>query len=198
MRLVLATHNEGKVRELQELLASTGFEVVSLARYPHVPEVVEDGETFRDNAIKKAREVSAAVGEITLADDSGLEVDYLNGAPGVHSARFAGEGHDDAANNKKLLRLLEGVSWEKRTARFRCVVAVATPDGRVATAEGTCEGIISTEPRGENGFGYDPLFFVPEYGKTFAELNSEEKNAISHRGRALNNARKILDNLIAG
>lgn len=198
MRLVLATHNEGKVRELQELLVSTGFEVVSLASYPHVPPVVEDGATFHDNAVKKAREVSAAVGEITLADDSGLEVDYLNGEPGVKSARFAGEGHNDAANNQKLLRLLEGVPWEKRTARFRCVVAIATPDGRVATAEGTCEGIIAIEPRGENGFGYDPLFYIPEYGKTFAELTSDAKNTISHRGRALNNARKILENLVPG
>jgi XTP/dITP diphosphohydrolase len=195
MKLVLATHNEGKVRELRELLAGTGYDVVSLAEYPHVPEVIEDGDTFRANAVKKARQVAAAVGEIALADDSGLEVDYLNGAPGVHSARFAGTGHDDAANNQKLLKLLQGVPPEKRTARFRCVVAVATPDGRVETAEGTCEGLIIDEPRGENGFGYDPLFWVSEYGKTFAELDGVVKNSISHRGRALQKVRSLLAKL---
>lgn len=196
MKLVLATHNEGKVRELRELLAGTGYDVVSLAEYPHVPEVIEDGDTFRANAVKKARQVAAAVGEIALADDSGLEVDYLNGAPGVHSARFAGTGHDDAANNQKLLKLLQGVPPEKRTARFRCVVAVATPDGRVETAEGTCEGLIIDEPRGENGFGYDPLFWVSEYGKTFAELDGTTKNSISHRGQALQKVQSILTKLV--
>ncbi|SFR12842.1 XTP/dITP diphosphatase [Desulfoscipio geothermicus] len=196
MKLVLATHNEGKVRELRELLAGTGYDVVSLAEYPHVPEVIEDGDTFLANAVKKARQVAAAVGEIALADDSGLEVDYLNGAPGVHSARFAGTGHDDAANNQKLLKLLQGVPPEKRTARFRCVVAVATPDGRVETADGKCEGLIIDEPRGENGFGYDPLFWVSEYGKTFAELDGTTKNSISHRGRALQKVQSILTKLV--
>ena len=194
-KLVLATHNEGKVRELRQLLSGSGFEVVSLASYPEVPEVVEDGDTFQANAIKKAMETAAAVGEIALADDSGLEVDYLEGAPGVHSARFAGQEHDDSANNQKLLRLLEGVPREKRTARFRCVVAIATPDGKVATVDGSCEGIIQTRPSGSGGFGYDPLFFVPEYGKTFAELDAETKNAISHRGRALKQVGLILKNI---
>lgn len=198
MKLVLATHNNGKVKELQELLAGTGLEVVSLAGYPEVPEVVEDGATFRENAVKKAREVAEAVGEVALADDSGLEVDVLNGAPGVYSARFAGEQHDDAANNQKLLHLLAGVPRDKRTARFRCVVAIAVPGGKTETAEGTCEGIITTVPRGEGGFGYDPLFLVPEYDKTFAELDPAEKNRISHRGRALHNAMQILKQLIAG
>lgn len=195
MRLVLATHNKGKVKELQELLNGTGFEVQSMAQYPNVSEVVEDGDTFQANAIKKAREICGDVSEITLADDSGLEVDYLDGAPGVHSARFAGEGHNDLANNKKLLELLNGVPAEKRTARFRCVVAIAIPGGRVETAEGTCEGIIINEQRGEYGFGYDPLFLVPEYGKTFAELGSEIKNTISHRGRALQRSKSILEKI---
>lgn len=192
MRLVLATKNEGKVRELQEMLKSSKFEVVSLAEYPELPDVEEDGDTFEANAVKKAREIAAATGELTMADDSGLEVDYLNGAPGVHSARFAGEHGNNKANNEKLLKLLEGVPWEKRTARFRCVVAVATPDGKVETAEGTCEGIITTELRGREGFGYDPLFYFPKYEKTFAELDSDIKNSVSHRGRALHKAREFL------
>lgn len=185
MRLVLATRNKDKVRELQEMLKSTGYEVVSLLDYPGLEDVVEDGDTFEANAIKKAREIAAATGELTMADDSGLEVDYLDGAPGVYSARFAGEHGDNKANNEKLLRLLEGVPWEERTARFKCVVAVAIPKGKVETATGTCEGIITTEYRGKEGFGYDPLFYFPEFDKTFAELDSEAKNSVSHRGNAL-------------
>ena len=192
MKLVLATRNPGKVRELSQLLSPLGYEVLSLEHFPGVPEVVEDGATFKDNAVKKATAVARHTGQLALADDSGLEVDYLGGAPGVRSARFAGEGHDDRANNEKLLRLLAGVPPEKRTARFRCVVAVATPEGKVLTTEGTCEGIIAEEPRGEGGFGYDPLFYVPSCGKTFAELEPEVKNRISHRGRALALMREIL------
>ncbi len=196
MRLVLATHNKGKVRELRTLLADTDWEILTLSEFPRAPIVTEDGVTFRDNAIKKAREISHALGEVTLADDSGLEVDYLNGAPGVHSARFAGYNGNDAANNEKLLRLLKGVPWEKRTARFRCVVALADPSGKVVTTEGVCEGLITNEPRGENGFGYDPLFFVPEYRKTFAELDGSIKNSISHRARALRKVKKLLQEFI--
>ncbi|MCS5695277.1 XTP/dITP diphosphatase [Desulfofundulus thermocisternus] len=195
MKLVLATRNPGKVRELSQLLSPLGYEVLSLEHFPGVPEVVEDGATFKDNAVKKATAVARHTGQLALADDSGLEVDYLGGAPGVRSARFAGEGHDDRANNEKLLRLLAGVPPEKRTARFRCVVAVATPEGKVLTTEGTCEGIIAEEPRGEGGFGYDPLFYVPSCGKTFAELEPEVKNRISHRGRALALMREILAGL---
>ncbi|MCF8011299.1 MAG: XTP/dITP diphosphatase [Clostridiales bacterium] len=195
MRLVLATNNEGKVRELQDMLGTQDFEVVSLKEYPSIPEVEEDGATFKENAVKKAREISAAVGEWTMADDSGLEVDYLGGAPGVHSARFAGEHGDNEANNKRLLELLEGVPFENRTARFRCVVAVASPGGDVKTAEGSCEGIITGDPRGDEGFGYDPLFYSPEHGKTFAELDRETKNASSHRGRALRGARDFLKSI---
>jgi len=189
---VLATKNQGKVRELQEMLQDTGFEVVSLAAYPDLPEVEEDGDTFQANAVKKAREIAVATGELVMADDSGLEVDFLNGAPGVHSARFAGEHGDNKANNQKLLKRLENVPWEKRTARFKCVVAVAAPDGRIETAEGACEGIITTEPRGKEGFGYDPLFYFPQYQKTFAELDGNIKNEVSHRGKALGKAHKFL------
>lgn len=195
MKLVLATRNQGKVRELAELVAPLGMEVVSMAEYPHVPEVVEDGETFEDNAVKKAKAVASATGLTALADDSGLEVDYLGGAPGVHSARFSGEEKDDQANNQKLLRLLEGVPFEKRSGRFRCVVAIATPEGKVFTASGSCEGVIGVNPKGVSGFGYDPLFYVPEFDKTFAELDLETKNKISHRGRALALASEILAGL---
>ncbi len=197
MKLVLATRNKGKVKELQELLSGAGVKVVSLADFPDVPEVVEDGDTFQANAVKKAREVAEAVGELTLSDDSGLEVDCLNGAPGVISARFAGAQHDDEANNRKLLELMFGVPWEKRTGRFRCVVAIAVPGGKTETVEGTCEGIITSEPRGTQGFGYDPLFFVPKYKRTFAELNATEKNLLSHRGKALQKAITVLKRTIA-
>jgi XTP/dITP diphosphohydrolase len=195
---VVATTNRGKLREIEEILAPLGLSVTSLAAYPGFPEIEEDGATFEENAVKKAQFTAAFTGEIALADDSGLEVDYLGGAPGVRSARFAGEPKNDAANNAKLLRLLAGVPWEKRTARFRCVIAVATPDGAVATAEGTCEGFILTEPRGTGGFGYDPLFYFPEYGKTFAELPPEVKNQVSHRGRALAKLKEVLASLLAG
>jgi len=222
MEIVLATKNRGKLRELEKLLAPLGIKVVSIADYLDFPEVVEDGKSFEENAVKKARIATKFTGRVTLADDSGLEVDYLGGAPGIYSARFAlvdckridctvqsnciragnkensrgGRTGIDRANNEKLLALLKEVPWEKRTARFRCVVAVAVPEGRVYTAEGTCEGYIVYEPRGEGGFGYDPLFYVPEYGKTFAELDMETKNRISHRGRALAGAVDILCQLV--
>lgn len=196
MRIVVATGNRGKLEELAGMLGPMGVEVKSLADYPHIPEVVEDGKTFEENAVKKARAVAGATGEIALADDSGLEVDLLGGAPGVHSARFAGEEKDDRANNEKLLRLLKGAPREKRGAQFRCVVALALPGGRIFTAEGTCRGIIGDRPEGEGGFGYDPLFIVPELGKTFARLDMAAKNAISHRGKAFALAREIIEGLV--
>ena len=147
--------------------------------------MVEDGKTFREHAVKKAVTVAVLLKEWTLADDSGLEVDALDGAPGVFSARFAGEPGDDRKNNEKLLRLLAGVPMEQRTARFRCVLALASPEGEVWTTERTCEGLIGLAPRGDQGFGYDPLFYLPELGVTMAELPEEKKNAISHRGKAM-------------
>ncbi|MFZ5632611.1 MAG: XTP/dITP diphosphatase [Bacillota bacterium] len=197
MRIVVATRNRGKLEELVSMLGPLGVEVKYLDDYPHVPEVIEDGETFAENAVKKARAVAQATGEVALADDSGLEVDYLGGAPGVYSARFAGEEKDDRANNEKLLRLLEGVPGEKRGAGFRCVVALALPEGQVFTAEGICRGIIGDRPEGEGGFGYDPLFIVPELGKTFAQLDMAAKNSISHRGKAFALAREIIAGLIS-
>ena len=184
--LVFATRNRGKLVELRELLP--GVEVRSLDDV-HVPEVVEDKDTFAGNATKKAREVSAATGLPALADDSGLEVDALGGAPGVYSARYAGEHHDDAANNAKLLAALAGVSADKRTARFHSVLALADVTGPLGaetiTADGTCEGVILDAPRGTGGFGYDPLFYSPELGMTFAEAGVGPKSDLSHRARAM-------------
>lgn len=196
-RLVLATRNEGKVQEIAVLFEPQGIEVVSLKAFPEIPEIPEDGDTFTENALAKARAVMVHTGQLVMADDSGLEVDALGGAPGVHSARFAGEPRDDRRNNEKLLRLLAGVPWEKRRARFRCVIALVAPGGAERIAEGICEGYITLEPRGTAGFGYDPLFYVPEYDRTFAELDLDTKNRISHRGRALNAAREAITELLA-
>ena len=183
--LVLATQNPGKVREFAELLVTAGLHarVIGL-REAGVSAPEETGTTFRENAVLKARHAAATSGQLALADDSGLEVDGLNGAPGVYSARYAGPNADDEANRQKLITALEAVPDAARTARFRCALAIAGPDGAVEVVEGVCEGTISIEPRGTNGFGYDPLFVLPERGQTMAELTPAEKNAISHRARA--------------
>ncbi|MCG9968714.1 XTP/dITP diphosphatase [Pelotomaculum terephthalicicum JT] len=195
MKLVLATNNKGKVREMSEMLASCGIEVLSLADFPQVGDIEEDGDTFQANAVKKAAITAELTGLTALADDSGLEVDYLGGAPGVYSARFAGEEKSDRANNEKLLRLLAGLPPDKRAARFQCVMAIARPGGFVHTVQGTCEGVIAGEPRGDMGFGYDPLFYLPDYDKTFAELDLSVKNKISHRGKALAQVLEYLSEL---
>jgi XTP/dITP diphosphohydrolase len=197
-RILLATGNQGKVAEFQSLLGGLPVQILSLKEMGREFAVEEDGITFRENAIKKARAAAEHFSCLTVADDSGLEVDALNGAPGVQSARFAGTQGDDEANNDKLLRLLLDVPWEKRTARFRCSIAVALPTGETYTTDGVCEGLIGYERRGSNGFGYDPLFHVPEYQKTFAELDMETKNQISHRARAFLGARDILRALLEG
>lgn len=176
------------------MLADTGWEVRPIGDYPDVPEVDEDGATFRENAVKKATETAHLINEWVLADDSGLEVDALGGEPGVHSARFTGVHGDDHANNQLLLERLRNVEASRRTARFRCVTALAAPDGRVWTADGTCDGRIGEKPVGEHGFGYDPLF-VLDSGRTMAELSETEKNRISHRARAMQAMRKILAEL---
>lgn len=190
MRLVLGTTNTGKVREIERILADLPVTVETVVGYD-IPEVVEDGETFTANACKKALHYAAHTGFFALADDSGLEVDALQGQPGVYSARYAGEQADDAMNNQKLLKSLHDVPAEHRTARFRCVLAVAAPDGRCVTTEGVCSGIIGFSPRGDQGFGYDPLFILPD-GRTMAELSVEEKNRISHRGQALCKLKELL------
>jgi XTP/dITP diphosphohydrolase len=185
-RLVLATTNKGKVREIRELLAALPLDIVGLDAYPAIPPVEENGRTFRENAVIKARTAAAYTRELTLADDSGLEVDGLSGEPGIYSARYGEPGWNDRQRLEYLLGKLAGVAETERTARFRSAVALYDPaTERLETAEGTVEGVIGNAPRGNNGFGYDPVFFLPEWGKTMAELSEGQKNALSHRGRAI-------------
>ncbi len=185
MKLLVATGNQGKLKEIRSLLADSPIEIINLNQLDDPPEVVEDGTTFLANARKKALEMARFSGLLTLADDSGLVVDALSGAPGVLSARYAGEQGDDSANNAKLLQQLDAVIDEKRQAAYHCVIALAWPDGRCETYDGQVSGLIMRGERGAGGFGYDPLFMVPEYGKTMAELPPAIKNRISHRGMAL-------------
>lgn len=187
MTLLIATRNHHKLDEIRQIFALPSLRLIAADELPGLPDdIVEDADTFEGNALKKARELCAASGLWTLADDSGLEVAALDNAPGVFSARYAGEPCDYAANNAKLLRALDGVT--DRRARFRCVIALCAPDGRAWTVDGRCEGRIITETRGENGFGYDPLFVPDGSDKTFSELDSAVKNTLSHRGHALRNA----------
>ena len=186
-RIVVGTRNRGKLAELRTLLADLGIEVVSIADFRDAPEVVEDGDTFESNAVKKATEIARAIGEWVVADDSGLEVDALGGAPGLRSARFAG---GDAENVRRLLAELK--DSRNRGARFRCVLALVRPAGPRYLAEGCLEGEIATEPRGTAGFGYDPVFLVPPLGKTLAELSFAEKQTMSHRARAAERLKKLL------
>jgi len=185
--IVVATQNKGKIAELLLALAQLPIKVLTLSDFGPIPEAVENGTSFRENALLKARHYARFTGKACLADDSGLEVDALQGAPGIYSARFAGEPADDAANNQKLIAELAHTRVEERTARFRCVLAFVDTDESTQTTDGVCEGYIIEEKRGVGGFGYDCLFFVPELQKTMAELSEGEKNAISHRGQALSN-----------
>ena len=181
-KIVLATGNKGKVKEMADVLADFGFEVIAQTDLG-IESPEETGLTFVENAILKARYASVKSGLPAIADDSGLVVDALNGAPGLYSARYAGHHGDDQANNEKLIRELQGKS--DRTGHYVCALALVYPDGREVTAEGYCDGLVQDEPKGDNGFGYDPYFYVPEFKKTMAELSIEEKETISHRGRAL-------------
>ncbi len=195
MELLVATTNRGKLAEVQAALKELPVKIISLANLGTWPEVMEDGRTFEENALKKARTLADFSGYLTLADDSGLEVDALGGAPGIFSARYGGEEGDDARNNEKLLNALAGLPGENRAARFVCVLALCTPGSmgkREWVFRGECEGRIAFAPKGENGFGYDPLFFFPFFGKTFAEIDRETKGRVSHRGKAL---RKLLEAL---
>ena len=193
MTIVLATRNPGKITEIEALLP--GVRCAPAASFPGCPEPEESGRTFEENALIKARAVSRYTGRTALADDSGLEVDALDGAPGVRSARYAGDHASDGENLRRLLDALDGVDEAGRAARFRCVVAVVAPDGGAWTAEGVCEGGILREPRGESGFGYDPVFVPAGYDKTFAELDAGVKNRISHRAMALRRIAKALNAL---
>jgi XTP/dITP diphosphohydrolase len=191
-KLLIATHNTGKKAEYAGLLQGLDLELITLAELEVGLVIAEDGATFAQNALLKARGYAAATGLLTLADDSGLEVDALGGAPGVHTARYGGEGLSDEERYWLLLQNLKGVPDERRGARFRCVIALAWPNGHTELAEGNCEGRIAHEPRGEGGFGYDPIFYLPEFGCAMAELPAEVKNRISHRARAAMVAREIL------
>lgn len=195
-RLLIATSNRGKVREVRAMLAGKNLELLTLDDFPGVAEAVEDGVTFEENARKKALHYHRLTGVATLADDSGLEVDALGGQPGIHSARFGGRQGDDAANNAKLVDMLRGVPIERRSARFQCVVALACRGEVSAVAQGTVEGVILDEPRGEMGFGYDPLFLLPDFGLTKAQLPLETKNQHSHRGQAVRNILPAISKLL--
>jgi XTP/dITP diphosphohydrolase len=194
-QLVLATTNRGKVRELRRLLAGCGWEILTPQDIGLILHVEESGQTYAENARRKAEAYARASGLVALADDSGLEVDALGGAPGVHSARYAGQDTTHADKMGMLLAELRGVPDDRRTARFRAVIAIATPDGRTVTCEGVCEGRIARAPRGTGGFGYDPIFLVEGGSRTMAELSDEEKNRISHRARAAAAACAVLRRL---
>ena len=189
--LIIATRNKKKLVEIRDLLADLDFNVLSISDFSDIPEIEEDMDTFEGNASKKAIQIAQIKGKLTLADDSGLEIDFLNGRPGIHSARFAGENATDEDRNRKVLGLMEGVPKHQRTARFKCVIAIVENEF-MEIVTGVCEGEIATEPRGNQGFGYDPIFIVPSYGKTFAELGAEIKNQISHRAIALKKVKEVL------
>ena len=191
-RIIFATSNEGKMKEIRLIMEESGYEVVSLKEAGISADIEENGSTFEENAAIKASAIAKLTGELALADDSGLEVDYMDKAPGIYSARFLGEDTDYTIKNNYILEKLSGVPREERTARFVCAIALATPDGDVMTKRATIEGYIGYEIRGENGFGYDPIFMVPEFEKTTAELSITEKNKISHRAKALRAMREEL------
>jgi XTP/dITP diphosphohydrolase len=191
-KVVLATHNQHKVKEIMAIFTDIPIQFVTLDEFPGAPEVVEDGKTLEDNAQKKAYEIAKFTKQISLADDSGLEVQYLDGMPGVISARYAGVACSYADNNNKLLKAMKGIPTEHRKARFRCVMALAVPEGATQTVEGSLDGYITDRPRGEEGFGYDPVFLVPDQGKTLAELGPKLKNSLSHRYKALQAMRPII------
>jgi len=190
--LVVATRNKKKLKEIRELLADYPFCITSLADYRRLPAIVEDGRTFADNAKKKALTIASALNKLTLGEDSGLEVDALGGRPGVYSARYSGENATDERNNKKLLEELKGVCRLKRKARYVCSVALADGNGLVGVVEGYCSGRIAFEEKGSAGFGYDPLFLIPKYNKTFGELGEKIKHTMSHRSKALKKARSLI------
>lgn len=195
-KIVFATGNAGKMREIRLILEDLGLEILSMKEAGIQADIEENGTTFEENAVIKARTIGALTDAIVLADDSGLEIDFLNKEPGVHSARYLGEDTSYRIKNQNLIQRLEGVPIEKRTARFVCVIAAYLPDGKILTTRGTIEGIIGYEERGEGGFGYDPIFYLPEYGCSTAELSMEKKNELSHRGKALRAMKKELKEIL--
>ena len=189
-RIIFATGTPGKMKEIRMILEDLGVPVVSMKEAGIEAEIIEDGQSFEENAVIKAKAVMELTGEPVLADDSGLEIDYLDGAPGIYSARYMGEDTSYDIKNTAILRQMDGVPDEKRTARFVCAIACAFPDGAVLTSRGVMEGIIGYEIKGENGFGYDPIFYLPECGCTSAEITPKQKNELSHRGKALRQMRE--------
>lgn len=196
MKVVLATRNMGKVKEIKQILRGLDLDILTLNDFPEVPSIIEDGKTFKENAVKKARFVAEHLNMPSIADDSGLEVNAFNRRPGILSARYAGENATDEDNNRKLLKELNDIPPEKREACYRCVVALVFPSGEEETAEGSCNGFIALEPKGAGGFGYDTLFYIPEYGMTMAELPPEIKNRISHRGKAFAKLKEKLTDIL--
>ncbi|MCU0666981.1 MAG: XTP/dITP diphosphatase [Candidatus Omnitrophica bacterium] len=196
LELLVATKNKGKLREIKIILKDLPLKITSLADYPGHPRIIENAKTFSGNAAKKALALARFTGKLVMGEDSGLCVDALKGAPGVYSARFAGKNKSDDANNKKLLRLLKGLPASKRKAYYVCAIALADKKGLVKIVEGKCFGRIGFDSRGKNGFGYDPLFVIPIYNKTFGQLSGSIKHKISHRFRALQDLRKVLKNYV--
>jgi len=192
MEIILATGNKNKLREFREMLSSDDVLIIPQNEFENCPEVIEDGQTFEENALIKAHAIAQHTGRITIADDSGLEVDHLDGAPGIYSARFAGEDADDDKNNQKLLKELKGVPENKRGAQFTCVIAIVSPAGEGKTVKGSFRGCIIEKYRGKAGFGYDPVFLDTVSGLTYSEMSAEKKNSISHRSRAILALKKIL------
>ncbi|MBU1906202.1 MAG: RdgB/HAM1 family non-canonical purine NTP pyrophosphatase [Candidatus Omnitrophica bacterium] len=190
--LLIATKNKKKLKEIKDILSDLKLRITSLADYSSNPRIIENGNTFKKNAIIKAVKIAKSKKKLTLGEDSGICVDALGGKPGVYSSRFSGKGKNDSQNNLKLLRLLNGLENSKRKAHYRCAVAIANSKGLIAVVEGKCDGVIGFRPKGKHGFGYDPLFIIPKYKKTFAQLGPQIKHMISHRYRALSKARKTI------
>ena len=193
LEILIATNNLGKVKEIKDILDGHQIKILTMKDFPHLPKIEEDGKTYQENAFKKARKISEYTGKICLADDSGLEIDYLKGKPGIYSSRW---GNSDEERINKVLKLLENVSINKRNAKFVCVAVLVFPDGKTYMVKEECKGVIGFQPKGEHGFGYDPIFLVPEYEKTFAELGGKIKNQISHRGKAMRRMMEIINELV--
>ncbi|MCJ7657125.1 MAG: XTP/dITP diphosphatase [Candidatus Atribacteria bacterium] len=195
LEILIATNNLGKVKEIKDILDSPEIKILTLKDFPHLPKIEEDGKTYQENAFKKARKISEYTGKICLADDSGLEIDYLKGKPGIYSSRW---GKSDEERINKVLKLLENIPINKRNAKFVCAAILFFPDGKIYMVKEECKGSIEFKPKGEHGFGYDPIFLVTEYDKTFAELGDKIKNQISHRGKAMKRMMNIINELVVG
>lgn len=193
LEILIATNNPGKVKEIKEILLDSNVKILTIKDFSYLPKIEEDGKTFQENALKKACQISKYTRKVCLADDSGLEIDYIKGEPGIYSSRW---GNSDEERINKVLKLLKNVPQEKRSAKFICVLVLAFPDGRKYMVKEECKGKISFSPRGKYGFGYDPIFLITEYNKTFAELGDKIKNQISHRGKALRKMIKIINKLV--